>query len=86
MNGKDARDAIASALARIAPEADLAGVRPDERRRDALDLDSLDFMSLVDALRSRTGVAIPESDYPQLETLDQLVDYLVAHAGATSHP
>ncbi len=80
MTENEARTIIARALSEIAPEADLASVRPDERLRDAVDLDSFDLLCLVDSLQSLAGVAIPESDYPRMDTLAQLVDYLVAHA------
>jgi acyl carrier protein len=71
---------VGEALAKIAPEADLAGVKRDERLRDALDLDSIDFLSLVESLRVLAGVSVPEKDYPSVDTLDGLVGYLVAHA------
>ncbi len=82
MNETEARAAVTQALSRIAPEVELADVRPGERLRDALDLDSLDFLALVDALHDQTGVSIPERDYPRVDTLDGLVSYLVAHAPA----
>ncbi len=84
MNETAARDAVTHALSRIAPEADLATVRPGERLRDALDLDSLDFLALIDALHEETGVDVPERDYPAVDTLDGLVAYLAAHTPATA--
>lgn len=79
MNTDRAHTAIREALASVAPEADLDQVRPDERLREALDLDSLDFLSLVESLRHLTGVDIPESDYARVGTVDQLSCYLVDH-------
>jgi len=46
--------------------------------QEALDLDSIDFLNLVIALHERTGLEIPEKDYPQLATLDGCVAYLAA--------
>lgn len=83
MNGVEATAAVSAALAGIAPEVDLSVVDPDARLRDELDLDSLDFLGLVQALHDRTGVDIPEADYGKVETLDTLVDYLVSHTPAS---
>lgn len=82
MNETEARGAVSEALARIAPEVDLLDVRGSDRLRDSLDLDSLDFLALVDALHDRTGIDIPEKDYPLVETLDGLLAYLTTHAPA----
>ena len=80
MNADLARDTVAAILAHIAPEADLDDVEPDEDLRSGLDLDSLDFLALVDGLKERTGVDVPEEDYPQVRSLAGLVGYLTTHA------
>jgi acyl carrier protein len=63
-------------LSNIAPEADLASLRPDAALRDALDIDSMDFVNLVIALHERLKIDIPEADYGQIATLAKLVAYL----------
>ncbi len=80
MNTEQARAAVVEVLGRIAPEADLGEVPGDADYRDELDLDSMDFLSLVEGLHETTGVEVPESDYDQLQTLDGLLAYLVARA------
>ena len=65
-------------LAGIAPEADLATVGEEEDLRDALDLDSMDFMNFVIGLAEGSGRNIPEADTPRLRTLRGLVGYLAA--------
>ena len=80
MNTAQAYEAVRGALAAVAPEVDLDSVSATERLRTAADLDSLDFLSLVENLRSLTGVDIPEADYPAVETVDGLTSYLSAHA------
>jgi acyl carrier protein len=79
MNETQARALAADVLAGIAPEADLATVRPDEDLRAALDLDSMDFMNFVIGLSERSGHAIPETDVPRLYTLRGLVAYFAAY-------
>ena len=77
MNRDEARDVIATSLRGIAPEADLSEVRPDKALQDELDLDSMDFLNLMVAIAERTGVEVPERDYPKVAHLDGLVTYLV---------
>ena len=65
-------------LNNIAPEVDLATVDPAADLREAIDIDSMDFLNLVTALHHRTGIEIPELDYPKLITLSGMVAYLEA--------
>lgn len=74
----DSRTAVTSSLAVIAPETDFAQLASDADLRDELDLDSMDFLNFVIELHNRTGVEVPERDYPQLLTLDACVHYLDA--------
>jgi acyl carrier protein len=75
MNQVETRAAIFETLAAIAPEADPTTIAGSEDLREALDLDSMDFMNFVVALHERTGMDIPEADYPKLRTLDSAVAY-----------
>ncbi len=65
-------------IGNIAPEVDLASVREDEDLREALDIDSISFLNLIIALKSRLDVDVPELDYPKLRNLRGAVDYLEA--------
>jgi acyl carrier protein len=76
MNEAEIRDLAAEALADIAPEADLAGVGDAEDLREALDLDSMDFLNFVIALSQKSGLKIPEADTARLYTMRGLVSYL----------
>jgi acyl carrier protein len=76
MNEPQIRTLVADILAGIAPEADLATVGDDEDLREALDLDSMDFLNFVIALAERTGRRIPEADAGRLHSLRGLLDYL----------
>jgi acyl carrier protein len=82
VNTTSARDTIVRLIGEIAPEADLSTVPGDADLRDAVDLDSLDFLTLVERLAETTGVDVPENDYDQVRSMDGLVDYLERHAGA----
>ena len=78
MNTEQARTHVIAVLRRIAPEADLDEVPPDVDLRDELDLDSMDFLSVLTTIEEQTGVTVPELDYPQIMTIDQFADYLAA--------
>ncbi len=71
-------DLIARCLRNIAPEVELDQVEPSEPLADELDLDSMDLISLYEALHEATGLELPESDYNQFNTLDGAVGYLTA--------
>lgn len=75
MNEDELRATVADVLGGIAPEADLATVRDDEDLREALDLDSMDFLNFVIGLGERTGVKVPEADAPKLFTMRGLLAY-----------
>jgi acyl carrier protein len=78
VNADQARDTVAQILGQIAPEAELDDAEPSEDLRTELDLDSLDFLALIEGLKERTGVDVPESDYPQVRSLNGLVTYLTS--------
>ena len=70
MTPEEARQAIVEVLAEVAPDAEPGSLPGDADLRDALELDSLDFLNFVEALGERSGRRIDEDDYPQLATLD----------------
>jgi acyl carrier protein len=72
------RATVLRVLGDIAPEADLASLKPDLAFREQLDLDSMDMLNFVVGLHAALGVEIPEADYPRLATLDACVEYLAA--------
>ena len=78
----DVREVVLAALADIAPEVDPTELRADEELRAQVELDSMDVQNWFIAIAERTGVEIPESDYAELATLDQLVAYLERATGA----
>ncbi len=78
MKEAEIRQAIAESLHGIAPEADLRHVAPDANLREALDIDSFDFLNFLIGLNTRLGVDIPEADYGKLTTLSDLLRYLQA--------
>jgi acyl carrier protein len=78
MTEADVRTGIVQALRTVAPEADLSRVGEDEDLREALDIDSFDFLNFLVGLHEKLGVDIPESDYGKVRTLKSLVGYMRA--------
>jgi acyl carrier protein len=60
----------------IAPEVDTDDIAPGTPLRNQVDLDSMDWLNFLIGLHQRLGVDIPEADYAQLVTLDNVLDYL----------
>jgi acyl carrier protein len=76
MTETEIRQIICDTLRPIAPETDPRKIDPNDNLREALDIDSFDFLNVLIGLHQRLGVEIPEGDYGQLTTLSALVRYL----------
>jgi acyl carrier protein len=81
MSETEIRQAVFEAIRQIAPEADPRQLQPGDNLREALGIDSFDFLNLLVGLRQRVGVEIPEADYGKLTTLADLVRYLAPKTG-----
>ncbi|MFD9215649.1 2-oxo acid dehydrogenase subunit E2 [Streptomyces sp. NPDC059544] len=81
VNRTEALELVKDSISRVVPGADFDALGPDDSFRDALEMDSLDFLGFVEALGDRSGVRIEDEDTPQLTTLSGTADFLVARAG-----
>lgn len=86
MNTTEIRASVVHALQRIAPEADLSAVPGDADLRDALDIDSMDFLRFVVTLHDELHVDVPERDYGQVRTLDGCIAYLAKRTSEQPPP
>lgn len=75
---EELKTTIFDILADIAPEADLGSLDPAVDMREALDIDSFDFLNFLIGLDDELGLEIPEADYGKLVSLNDLLDYLGA--------
>lgn len=71
-----ARELVEQTLHTVVPGAALDAVGPDEDLREALELDSLDFLAFVERLSQRSGRRIEEDDYDELGSLAACVRFL----------
>lgn len=78
MSEIDARKVVQEELNNIAPEIDIATIDPAADLREAMDIDSMDFLNFITAIHHRLGIDIPEIEYPKLFTLDGAIAYIDA--------
>ena len=83
MKEADARAAVLSAIAQVAPDVDPDDLDEAARLREDLEPDSPGFLRLIDAIAQSTGVEVPERDYPQVVTVTGLIAYLAASSTAS---
>lgn len=76
MNQKELRETVIKTLRAIAPEVDELDLVADEPLRSQVDLDSIDWLNFLIGVHEKTMVEIPEADYAQLVTLDDILGYL----------
>ena len=67
---------VLQTIVHVAPEANIENLNPDVRFRDQFDFDSVDFVNLIEQLNHALQIQIPETDYPQLTTLNGSIAYL----------
>lgn len=79
-NNPTIKDLICKLILDIAPEAEIQDLDPNEELREELDLDSMDFMNLLDAIATETGVNVPERDYVKVNSLQSLTDYIATRS------
>jgi acyl carrier protein len=86
MNATEIRTVVLKVLGEIAPEAVHLAIDEAAPLREQLDLDSMDFLNFMIGLHDKLHVDIPETDYPKVQTLDDLIAYLSSRLGETKVP
>lgn len=81
MTPTQALDLVKDTLVHVVPDADVAAIGPDEKFRDRLDMDSLDFLRFVETLAEQGDCRIDEDDYPALTTLSGCARMVAARTG-----
>jgi acyl carrier protein len=79
MTPDQARAMLGTTLREIVPDADLTTLAPGADLRDTFELDSLDFVELVDRLSTRAGFRIEEDDADGLRSAEAAINFLVAN-------
>lgn len=76
MTTERAREIVHDALVATVPGADVDSLEGQEDLREALELDSLDFLAFVEQLGNSAGVRIDEDDYDRLTSLASAAAFL----------
>lgn len=76
MSPDEALRVFMAALAEVAPEVDAGTLDPDVDLFAQVDIDSMDLLTVLEILRQRTGVDVPEADYAALATPRLAAAYL----------
>jgi len=75
---EEIRSIVLNVIGTIAPDADVLAIRPDKSLRQQIEIDSMDWLNVIAGLHERLSIAIPESDYGRLATLDSIVAYVAS--------
>ena len=86
MNRVQAFDLLSTSLHQVAPNVDLGVIDADAPFQEEVDIDSMDFLNLVEAIHQRSGIEIPERDYPRLASLEGFLGYLMSAPAGTTVP
>ncbi len=84
MKKEDLRNVIVNIIAKIEPDGDINTIEDSAPLRDQLELDSMDFLDIVLEIRKRYKIKIPEEDYPELQTMDSTINYLLPKLSPSS--
>lgn len=76
MNAFEIKKNVFLVLKNIAPEVEQEDIEVSEDLRAQVDLDSMDYLNFLTQLASKFNIKIPESDYSQIETLENLLKYI----------
>lgn len=76
MNEQRARKVLFEAIELVAPDVDAERIDSAAPLREAADLDSMDFVTLVGLLADALKADIPEDDYPRLDSVNDAIAYL----------
>ncbi len=80
MTRSEIEDVLRRELYGIAPDIALEDIDRGGDLREEFDIDSMDFLKLVTALGQQFSLEMPEADYPQMDSFDNLLAYLAAKA------
>jgi acyl carrier protein len=78
MKVEDIKKVIYTELKKIAPDTMPEALKPDENYREILDIDSFDALQFIVAIDEMLGINIPEEDYGKINTIQNLVNYIVS--------
>ena len=82
MTHESAAEIVRGAIEQIAPDVDARTIPPGADMRIEAELDSMDFIAVLAAIKERTGVDVPEADMTTAATIDGCAAYVADHLSA----
>lgn len=76
MTPKEIETLVLETLSTIAPESDIDSLKPEIVFRDQIQFDSVDCLNFIEQIQKALDIKIPETDYPQLASLNGCIAYL----------
>ncbi len=77
MNEDEIKPTLFRILKNIAPETEPEKLKPTDNIRRALAIDSFDYLQFIVGMDEQFGIQTPEEDYGKIETLNDLISYIV---------
>lgn len=84
MTPEQARALVEQTVRDVVPDAVFDGLADDADLRRYFELDSLDFVQMIERLSGQAGFRIEEDDYDQLRSMTGAVGFLVARSATVS--
>lgn len=72
---------VRRAIEHVAPDVMADDIPTDADFADWAELDSMDFLAVLTTIEERTGIAVPELDYPDITTIADFAAYLERRLG-----
>lgn len=80
MQRDDVKSAVKTIFHKIAPDIEFDALDLSQPLRDQVEMDSMDFFSVLVQIHKTLGVNVPDSVLIELNNLDGLIDYVTANA------
>jgi acyl carrier protein len=77
MTETEIQQTIFKLLKQIAPDTEPEKLKPTDDIRHTLEIDSFDALQFIIALDEHFGIETPEADYGKINTMQQLVSYIM---------
>jgi len=77
MTEEDIHKVLFQQLKSIAPDTSPDKLNPDDNIRQALSIDSFDYLQFIVGMDEEFGIETPEEDYGKIITLRGLTDYIM---------
>ena len=81
INNQHFQEGLLKILGQLLPGVNLSKLDPGRRLSDQLSLDSLSYLELLIEIREAYDVEIPSVDFDQIQTLENIAQYLHKRVG-----